>query len=112
MSCMSAVVTPVRSEITQAISTVGGIDSNAYVIRSNLDANVSADRVIKDINVSIDHLINKEDIQIIRSKISVSITLTCSVSLSRKYLEIEPEILWIWTTGSNDVYSNTTWNLN
>lgn len=112
MSCMSAVVVPVRSEITQAISTVGGIESNAYIIHSDLDANVSADRVIKDINASIDHLINKEEIQIVKSKLSVNITLTCSVSLSGKYLEIDPEILWIWTTGSNDVYSNTTWNLN
>ena len=113
MSCMSAIVTPVCPGITQAISTVGGIESNAYIIHSDLDANVSADRVIKDINASIDHLINKEEIQIVKNRLSVNITLTCSVSLSRRYLEIEPDILWIWTyTGDNDVYSNTTWNIN
>lgn len=112
MSCMSAAVTAVRTEITQAISTVGGIESSAHIIHSDLDANVSAYRVIKNINASIDHLINKEEVQIVKNRLSVNITLTCSVSLSKRYLEIEPEILWIWTTGSNDVYSNTTWNLN
>ena len=113
MSCMSAVVTPVKPGITQAISTVGGIESNAYIIHSDLDADATADRVIKDINVSIDHLINKEEVQIVKNRLSVNITLTCSVSISKPYLEIDPEILWIWSfTGDNDVYSNTDWNLN
>ncbi len=113
MSCMSAMVTPVGSEFTQAISTVGGIESDAYLIHSNLDANATVDRVIKDINASIDHLINKEEVQIVKNRLSVNITLTCSVSISGKYLEIEPEVLWIWSfTGDNNVYSNTVWSLN
>lgn len=113
MSCMSAVVTPVKPGITQAISTVGGIESNAYIIHSDLDADATADRVIKDINASIDHLINKEEVQIVKNRLSVTITLTCSVSISKPYLEIDPEILWIWSvTGDNDVYSNTVWSLN
>lgn len=113
MSCMSSVVTPVRTGITQTISTVGGIDSSAYIIHSDLNANASADRVIKHINAFIDHLINKEEVQIVKNRLSVNITLTCSVSISKPYLEIEPEILWIWSfTGDNDVYSNVTWYIN
>lgn len=113
MSCMSSVVTPVRAGITQAILTVGGINSSAYIIHSDLDANVSADRVLKYINASIDHLISKEEVQIVKNRLSVNITLTCSVSVAKPYLEIEPEILWIWTyTGDNDVYSNVTWYIN
>ena len=37
----------------------------------------------------------------------------CSTNIGKKkYLEIEPQIVWVlngWT--SNDVYSNTTWNV-
>lgn len=40
-------------------------------------------------------------------------SIVCSSGLMPPYLEIAPEILWIWTDpGYNDVYSNTTWNIN
>lgn len=40
-------------------------------------------------------------------------SIICSSGVMPPYLEIAPEILWIWTDpGYNDVYSNTTWNIN
>ena len=35
----------------------------------------------------------------------------CSVNVTEPYLEIEPEILWIADWGTNDVYSNTHWQV-
>lgn len=37
----------------------------------------------------------------------------CVVNIRKPYLEISPEVVWVlngWT--SNDVYSNTSWNVN
>lgn len=113
MSCMSASVTPINLEITQAISVIGGIEESIYPTDLNFNSIVSTDHIVDNIDIHINHLIDKEDIQIVKSNISVYVTLTCSVSISKPYLEISPEILWIWTyTGDNDVYSNTTWNVN
>lgn len=40
-------------------------------------------------------------------------SIVCSTGIMPPYLEISPEILWIWTDPAyNDVYSNTTWNIN
>lgn len=40
-------------------------------------------------------------------------SIVCSTGIMPPYLEIAPEILWIWTDpGYNDVYSNTTWGIN
>lgn len=40
-------------------------------------------------------------------------SIVCTAGVMPPYLEIAPEILWIWADpGYNDVYSNTTWNIN
>ena len=41
-------------------------------------------------------------------------TYVCDVSFQRPYLEISPEIVWIYSDleTSNDVISNTTWYIN
>lgn len=40
-------------------------------------------------------------------------SIVCSTGIMPPYLRISPEILWIWTDPAyNDVYSNTTWNIN
>ena len=40
-------------------------------------------------------------------------SLICSAGIMPPYLEISPEILWVWVDpGYNDVYSNTNWNIN
>jgi len=42
---------------------------------------------------------------------AVDIELVCATNLKIKYLEISPEIIWIVDWGSNDVISNTRWNV-
>ena len=40
--------------------------------------------------------------------------LVCKPNIKRPYLEIEPELIWVypdWAT-DNNVYSNTHWNVN
>lgn len=40
-------------------------------------------------------------------------SVVCTAGVMPPYLEISPEILWIWTDPAyNDVYSNTTWDIN
>lgn len=38
--------------------------------------------------------------------------LICKSGIVPPYLEINPEVVWIWTEPAyNDVYSNTRWNI-
>lgn len=40
-------------------------------------------------------------------------SIVCSSGIMPPYLEIAPEVIWIWEDPAyNDVYSNTTWNIN
>lgn len=42
----------------------------------------------------------------------VNVYPVCSTSIHDKYLEIEPEILWMWNApAENNVFSNTNWNV-
>lgn len=46
-------------------------------------------------------------------KMKCRFAIVCSTGIMPPYLEISPEILWIWTDPAyNDVYSNTTWGIN
>lgn len=46
-------------------------------------------------------------------KMKCRFAIVCSTGIMAPYLEISPEILWIWTDPAyNDVYSNTTWGIN
>ena len=46
--------------------------------------------------------------------IECTFTYTDRKDISRKYLEIEPEVIWVWPDleSLNDVYSNVTWHIN
>ena len=46
--------------------------------------------------------------------IECKLTYTDRKDISNKYLEIEPEVLWVWPNleSLNDVYSNVTWHIN
>lgn len=46
--------------------------------------------------------------------IGCTMTYTDRKDISKKYLEIEPEVLWVWPDleSLNDVYSNVTWQIN
>lgn len=59
---------------------------------------------IGDINVCVK---NKNDI-------TCRFSLICKTNVSYKYLEINPEIIWVYPDWSayNDVISNTRWNVN
>ena len=46
--------------------------------------------------------------------IGCTFTYTDRRDISKKYLEIEPEVIWVWPDleSLNDVYSNVTWQIN
>ena len=45
------------------------------------------------------------------TSLSVQVSTICTPDVSQYYLEIEPEILWVYSTWENynNVYSNTDW---
>lgn len=48
------------------------------------------------------------------TEIEARFTLVCSTGIIPLYLEIEPVVLWVFEDydSYNDVYSNTSWNIN
>lgn len=99
--------------LTGKLTRVGGIS-------------VSFDRVSSGISVSLDRvnsfmaLLTRigGDIQTshvrVGGDISVSFGLVCSPNISGPYLNIEPTVLWVYPNleNTNDVYSNTEWEIN
>jgi len=78
--------------------TLGGIDASAYTL-----GGISASSyTVGGISVTVTR----------RSGIRVRMWQECRTNIGAPYLEIDPTIVWVlngWT--SNDVYSNTTWNV-
>ena len=54
------------------------------------------------------------DVVGVDSKLSVSIAMVCSPDVGGFYLEIEPEMIWVYPDieNYNNVYSNTSWIIN
>lgn len=49
-----------------------------------------------------------------RTPISARLSMVCRPSIRTPYLEISPEIIWVYPDWSayNEVYSNTNWTVN
>jgi len=99
MSCMSAKMT-----------RVGGIGVGAELSSEGIRAVLTRDaigvRCTKEqtgITATLSH-------EAIRARLS----MVCTPSIRAPYLEIEPTILWVYPDWerTNDVFSNTTWNIN
>lgn len=41
----------------------------------------------------------------------MGMSAVCDANIAGAYLRIDPEILWLVDWGTNDVYSNTHWNV-
>lgn len=97
MSCISVTHTTLGG-IWCSSQTVGRIDASAYPVGG--------------ISVSTTPIGGITATATRKGGISVRMWQECSVNLGKKYLEIYPEVVWVlngWT--SNDVLSNTTWNV-
>ena len=97
MSCISVTHTPLGG-IWCSTDSLGGIDVSAYPFGG---ISVAASPV-GGIAVTVTR----------KSGISVRMWQECRTNIRHPYLEIEPTVVWVlngWT--SNDVFSNTTWNV-
>lgn len=98
MSCITVTHTTIGG-IWCSTSTVGGVDGFAYPVGGI----VASGYPVGGIHATATR----------KGGIKVRMWQECSTNISgNKYLEIEPTVVWVlngWT--SNDVYSNTTWNV-
>lgn len=100
MSCISVKITRVgeigvSSELASEGIGVGIVREGAPVVRcSRLDTGITA--------------------TLIHDAIQARLSMVCTPSIQAPYLEIEPEIIWVYPDWerTNDVFSNTTWNIN
>lgn len=99
MSCMSAKMT-----------RVGGIGVGAELSSEGIRAVLTRDaigvRCTKE-QTGITATLSHEAIQ-------ARLSMVCTPSIRAPYLEISPEIIWVYSDLEqfNDVFSNTYWNIN
>ena len=96
MSCLSA-----------SLTRVGGLDGSAVRV-GGLQTSVAW---VGGLDVSVCSASLLTGGMVWMSDFVAHIQPVCSVNVTEPYLEIEPEILWIADWGTNDVYSNTHWQV-
>ncbi len=99
MSCMSAQIT-----------RVGKIGASSELVSEGIRAGITracamsahCSKVPTGITAKLD-----------RDAIRARLSLVCTPSIRTPYLEISPEIIWVYPDWSayNDVFSNTYWNI-
>lgn len=99
MSCMSAKIT-----------RVGKIGASSELVSEGIRAGMTragamtahCSKVPTGITATLD-----------RDAIRARLSLVCTPSIRTPYLEISPEIIWVYPDWSayNDVFSNTYWNI-
>lgn len=97
MSCISVSHNPVGG-IWCSTATVGGVYGSACTVGGI----VASGYPVGGIHATATR----------KGGIKVRMWQECRTNIKPPYLEIEPQIVWVlngWT--SNDVYSNTTWNV-
>lgn len=99
MSCMSVKITRVGEIGAGAELSSEGI--RAVLTRDKIGVRCS--KMQTGITATLSH-------DAIRARLS----LVCTPSIRTPYLEIEPQLIWVYTNieSTNDVFSNTTWHIN
>ena len=54
------------------------------------------------------------NVSAVNSNLSVNVAMVCSPDIAQFYLEIEPELIWVYDNmeNYNNVFSNTSWIIN
>ena len=101
MGCISSILRRIGG-ISSSITKAGcGIESSLEMIGGGVTSSL---RHVGGISSSLRKV----------SGISCRIGLVCRPDIGDKYLEIEPKIIWVYPDWAvdNNVYSNTSWNVN
>ena len=100
MGCVSSILHRVGG-ISSSLSRIdGGITSSLEMAECGITSSL---QYVSGINSSLART----------SGISCRMGLVCRPGVGDKYLEIEPEIIWVYPDWAvdNNVYSNTRWNV-
>lgn len=92
------------------ITRVGDIGMSAELASEGIRACIARDGAIIVEAGKVGHISASMDHDAIRVRMS----MVCTPSIRTPYLEIEPEIIWVYydLESMNDVSSNTTWHIN
>ena len=110
---MTARINPVSSGFTVSVSCPDAVRANVKWSTPAIASHVLPQNNSYTADVWRHSLEVLPSIERMSAGLSLVVTLTCSTAAPKEkpYLEIAPTILWIWTSASNDVYSNTQWNV-
>lgn len=114
MSCMTATVSPVLSRPTASISFPNTAVADVFPVAQATVADILPVQADCLADAWVDALDFVSSLTRIDAGLSLTVSLTCSTAVPEAppYLDIEPKILWVWTMpADNNVYSNTTWNV-
>ena len=113
MGCITAEITLLNGKVKVEASNLNDLKASAEQIGKSIFFSLQR---ISSASVDVYDQTQRLSIRasLMPSSIKASISLICSTDISRLYLEIEPEILWVYPDfdNYNNVYSNTQWVVN
>lgn len=116
MRCLRIYVRIVNSELCTSVESVGGLSVDYSVIKKTRARIRLVVKPVSSFDANIDFAYAKflAGISSCNVPIIVKIDDFCGQILPTPYLEIEPEILWVYPDFEveNFVYSNTDWYIN
>ncbi len=112
MSCISVTLTRTWARLSASLQRsasmsvaavrVGGVEATVGRLGGRLAA-----RMNRVVSIS-------GDVARVGGSLNVRLTRVCTPNLEPPYLEIEPQLIWVYAglEATNDVFSNTNWNIN
>lgn len=99
MSCMSAKIT-----------RVGKIGASSELVSEGIRAGITR---AGSMSARFSKVPNGITATLNRNAIRARLSMVCTPSIRTPYLEIEPELIWVYPDWAvdNNVYSNTHWNV-
>lgn len=117
MRCLSIDIKIVIGLCDSVVRTVNDLCVSVSYIREKVSDTIAADiNRVSDFNVCACLVSGDLSFDVIckNTSISVQVTTICEPNIGDFYLEIEPELLWVYTDIEtyNRVISNTSWVIN
>ena len=111
MSCISATLTRIQARLSASLQRSASM-SVAAVRVGGIEAAV--DRLGGRLSAHVNWVVSiSGDISRVGGSLNVRLTQVCTPNLE-PHLEIEPQVVWVYAglEATNDVFSNTNWNIN
>lgn len=111
MSCMTAIIARSPLGLNLSVDRIHSVTADMCLDTLDIVSNIRREHLRIIPVITANRIEVTPRVRYVSSNIKLGVTLTCSVSRKEPpYLEIEPEILWVWEIPvDNNVYSNTDW---